>query len=66
MFLAVPLDRMLLETDAPFLTPKPYRGKVNEPAFVRLVGEYHAEMRHCSYDDIAKQTTTNARALFAL
>lgn len=66
MFQAVPLDRMLLETDAPFLTPKPFRGKMNEPAFVKLVAEYHAELRGIAIEDISRVTTANARALFAL
>lgn len=66
MFLRIPLDRMLLETDAPFLTPKPYRGKVNEPAFVRFVAEHHANTRQCEYEVLAQQTTANAQALFAI
>lgn len=66
MFDAIPLDRLVLETDAPFLTPNPFRGKVNEPAFVRIIAEYHAERRGISVDDIAKATTANAQALFAL
>ncbi len=66
MFSAIPLDRMLLETDAPFLTPKPYRGRVNEPAFVRFVAEHQATVRQCRYDEIAEQTTANAMRLFAL
>lgn len=65
MFAAIPLERMVLETDAPFLTPTPYRGKVNEPAFVRLVAEYHANQRSISLEELAAQTTTNARELFA-
>ena len=66
MFQSIPIERMLLETDAPFLTPKPLRGKVNEPAFVRHVAEFHAQIRGISIQEIASQTTTNARALFAL
>jgi TatD DNase family protein len=66
MFQSIPLERMLLETDAPFLTPVPVRGKVNEPAFVRHVAEFHAEIRGISVQEIASQTTTNACALFAL
>ena len=62
----IPLDKLLLETDAPFLTPAPLRGKVNEPAFVRIVAEYHAKRRNLSFDVVADATTTNARALFAL
>ncbi len=66
MFARIPLDTMLLETDAPFLTPKPFRGKVNEPAFVRLVAEHHAAIRGCDAAEIAQVTTANANALFAL
>lgn len=66
MFATLPLDRMLLETDAPFLTPVPLRGKVNEPAFVRNIAEYHSAVRQISIDEIADITTTNARTLFKL
>ncbi len=66
MFDAIPLDKLLLETDAPFLTPSPFRGKINEPALVRTVAEHIANRRGLSTDEIATQTTANARALFAL
>lgn len=66
MFASIPMERLLLETDAPFLTPVPFRGKVNEPAFVRSVAEHHAKIRGLSLDDIAAATTANATALFAL
>lgn len=66
MFASIPLEKMLLETDAPFLTPVPLRGKVNEPAFVRKVAEFHATARNISLEEIAIKTTANARALFAL
>lgn len=66
MFVSVPLDRLLLETDAPFLTPIPFRGKVNEPAFVRNVAEHQAMMRQLSFEQIATSTSANAVALFAL
>ena len=65
MFRQIPLERMLIETDAPFLTPKPFRGKVNEPAFVKHVAEFHAYERNLSLQEVAKATTTNARELFA-
>lgn len=66
MFDTLPLEKMLLETDAPFLTPVPYRGKVNEPAFVRNVAEYHAQRREVALEHLARVTSANARALFAL
>jgi len=59
-----PLDRLLLETDAPFMTPHPYRGKRNEPAHVRLVAEKIAELRGMIVDDVAEITTANAKRLF--
>ena len=66
LFASLPLEKLLLETDAPFLTPAPLRGKVNEPAFVRNVAEFHAISRGISLEEIAEKTTANARALFAL
>lgn len=66
MFDAIPLDRLLFETDAPFLTPAPYRGKVNEPALVKTIAEYHAHRRGISLEEISANTTANARALFNL
>ena len=65
-FDSIPLDRLLLETDAPFLTPAPLRGKVNQPAYVKLVAEYHANRRGLTLKVIADATTANARALFKL
>ncbi len=66
MFDAIPLDRLLLETDAPFLTPNPFRGKINEPAMVRTIAEYQAERRSMSVEEVAKATSANAIKLFAL
>lgn len=66
MFDAIPLDRILFETDAPFLTPAPFRGKVNEPAFVRNVAVFHAKRREIPLLEIAKASTTNAHTLFVL
>lgn len=62
----IPLQKLLLETDAPFLTPKPHRGKVNEPAHTRLVAEFLADLRGISVEDLAAQTTKNALTLFSL
>jgi TatD DNase family protein len=62
----VPDDRLLIETDCPFLAPVPKRGKRNEPAFVRHVAEYLAELRGIPLDNLAQQTTANACRLFQL
>lgn len=64
-FVSIPLEKLLLETDAPFLTPVPYRGKVNEPAFVRQVAEHHVAIRNITFEELARTTTANATALFA-
>ena len=60
----VPLQRMLVETDAPYLTPVPYRGKSNQPAYVRYVAEHIAEIRGESLETIAAVTTANFFTLF--
>jgi TatD DNase family protein len=60
----VPLDRLLIETDCPYLTPHPYRGKRNEPMFVKLVAEQIAEIKGISFDEVSKVTTENAKKIF--
>jgi TatD DNase family protein len=60
----VPLDRLMIETDAPFLAPVPHRGKRNEPAFVRSVAEKIAELKGLPFDTVARQTSANAYRLF--
>ncbi len=62
----VPADRILVETDAPYLAPVPYRGKSNQPAYVREVAEYIAELRGVSYLEIAEQSGENFNRLFRL
>jgi TatD DNase family protein len=62
----VPLDRLLLETDAPYLTPHPHRGKRNETGYVRLVAEAAAEIKGMSLEEIARITSDNATRLFQL
>lgn len=62
----VPLNRLLVETDAPYLTPVPYRGKRNEPGYTRFVAEKIAELREQSFEEVAKATTENAHHLFGL
>ena len=59
-----PLDRILVETDSPYLAPVPYRGKQNEPAYTRFVAEYLATLRGLSYDEVAAMTTANFFRLF--
>jgi TatD DNase family protein len=60
----VPLERLLVETDAPFLAPHPNRGKRNEPAYVKLVAEKIAELREISLEELSEKTTENALKLF--
>lgn len=60
----VPLNRILVETDGPFLTPHPYRGKRNEPAYVQYMTQKLAELHNLSYEQMAHHTTANAERLF--
>lgn len=60
----VPLERMLIETDAPYLAPNPHRGKTNEPGYVRYTAEYIAAARDISLEELAEQTTNNFFNLF--
>ena len=62
----VPLDRFMIETDSPYITPVPHRGKRNEPAYVGLVAEKIAEIKNMSVEEIIEATSTTARRLFAL
>jgi TatD DNase family protein len=62
----VPLDRLLLETDCPYLAPHPYRGKRNETGYVRLVAEAIAELRGITFEELAQATQENAKRLFRL
>jgi len=66
MAASVPLERLLLETDAPFLTPKPFRGKICEPKHVRVTGEFLSNMRGETLAKLAAQTSKNAHKLFKL
>ena len=61
----LPLEKMLLETDSPFLTPVPFRGKVNTPERIREIATYLSEHRGESFEEIASQTTKNAQKLFS-
>ena len=62
----VPLDRIVLETDSPYLTPVPHRGHRNEPLYVKHVAERVAEIKKVSFNEVADQTTENAKKLFCL
>lgn len=62
----VPMDRMLIETDSPYLAPTPYRGKVNNPSYVPWVAKQIAEVKQLSVEDVAFATTTNTEALFRM
>lgn len=62
----LPLDRLMVETDAPYLTPVPFRGKRNEPSYVRYTAEKVAEIRGLSFEEVAEATNRNARAFFGI
>jgi TatD DNase family protein len=63
---ALPSDRLLVETDAPLLSPEGFRGRRNEPAHVRSVGAMLAEVQGCSVEEVARETAQNTRRLFRL
>ncbi|WP_377887164.1 TatD family hydrolase [Alkalihalobacillus sp. R86527] len=62
----VPVDRLLVETDCPFLAPHPFRGKRNEPSYVKLVAEQVADLKEMEYEDLASATFDNAMRLFGI
>jgi TatD DNase family protein len=62
----LPLDKILVETDAPFLSPEPYRGKRNEPSYVRFVAQEIAKLRGIDFEEVAGETTKNARKFFGI
>ena len=66
LFAALPLEKIVLETDAPFLTPKPFRGKMNIPAYVGRVAEHQAMLKNVSPTDVARTTTANAKSIFGI
>jgi TatD DNase family protein len=63
---AIPLESMLIETDAPFLAPVPKRGKRNEPAFVSFTAREIARLRNIDFEEVARRTSENAKSLFGL
>ncbi len=62
----IPLSHLLIETDCPYLAPHPYRGKRNEPAYVKLVAEQIAEIKEIAYEEVVAQTSQNAKKLFGI
>jgi TatD DNase family protein len=62
----VPINRLLIETDCPFLAPHPYRGKRNEPSYVKLIAEKVAELKEITLEELATKTTANAKELFRI
>ncbi len=62
----VPAERLLVETDCPYLAPEPFRGRRNEPAYVRYVAEHIAELRNVPAEELARVTTANAKRLFGV
>ncbi len=62
----LPLDRLLVETDSPYLSPEPFRGKPNEPGRTRYIAEKLAEIHNISFESIAEQTTKNINKLFSI
>ena len=63
---ALPLDRLLLETDSPFLTPVPFRGKRNDPSKLRYIAQKIADLKNVSIEEVAKVTSENTKKLFKL
>ena len=63
---STPLAKILIETDCPYLTPEPHRGKRNEPLYVKYVAEKIAEIKEVDFEKVAQQTTKNAKKLFNL
>lgn len=62
----IPLDRLLIETDCPYLTPHPFRGRRNEPSYVKYVAEAIAELKGISFEEVAQKTSDNAKRLFGI
>jgi TatD DNase family protein len=66
VYKSIPLDHLLLETDSPFLTPEPYRGKINEPMRVGVIADFLSQLRNEKRENLASQTTKNAIELFRI
>ena len=63
---SIPIDRLLIETDSPFLAPEPKRGSTNEPSFIKYTAQKLAEIKNISYDDLIVYTSNNYNKLFSL
>ena len=63
---AIPLEKILLETDCPYLAPVPYRGKRNDSRYIRYVAEEIARLKDISYEEVIRQTEENARKMYRL
>ena len=66
MYQSIPLERTVLETDAPFLSPSPYRGQPNQPAFIRDIAEFLASLHQVDLAEVAEKTTTTAERMFKI
>lgn len=66
MYETIPLDRIVLETDAPFLAPTPHRGQPNQPAFIVNIAEFLADLHRVEFDEVATKTTVAAEKLFGI
>lgn len=62
----IPLEKIVLETDAPFLTPDPYRKFKNEPKYIRIIAEYLAELKHIDITEVENITTDNVFKIFSI
>ena len=63
---SIPIDRLLIETDSPFLAPEPKRGSTNEPSFIKYTAQKLAEIKNISYDDLIVNTSNNFIKLFSI
>jgi len=62
----IPLEKILLETDSPFLAPHPFRGKPNEPKYIPLIAEKIAEIKGVSLEEVAERTSANSKEIFGI